>query len=120
VAGRPGENCVVFEVLPSEAYPQGGAVVTCGPTSVVVKNGADGEMGAAGSDAVVQLIDPCGDAPGVLDEVILRLSSGVLLASVSDNTSGKNTRFAVITPGSYATTDGTGCTFTVDADGAVN
>jgi hypothetical protein len=64
---------------------------------------------------VTKLVDPCGDGPG-FDEVFLRTSTGNLIASFSQNSSGLNTRFAVIPPGTYNTTDGTGCTFTVGLD----
>lgn len=63
---------------------------------------------------IVSLVDPCGDAAGKVDEVLLRLSDGSLLASFSDSAAGLNTRFAVIGNGSYSTTDGTGCSFTVN------
>lgn len=121
--GLNGVSCTVNEVVSSNEYPNGGAVITCGANVVVVKNGADGddgEDGQPGANAVIQLIDPCGDYPSVHDEVILRLSTNQLLASFSDNPNGKNTRFAVITPGSYQTTDGTNCNFTVDLNGNVS
>jgi len=82
--------------------------------------GDPGETGPAGAAAVLEVIDPCGDAAGIVDEVILRLANGQLLASFSQNASGLNTRFAVITAGSYVTTDGSNCAFTVDANGNVN
>lgn len=64
---------------------------------------------------VTKIVDPCGDGPGY-DEIFLRTSSGKLIASFSQNSSGLNTRFSELVPGSYATTDGTGCTFTVNPD----
>jgi len=67
----------------------------------------------AGYTHVVEIVNPCGDMPGKIDEVLLRLSTGELLASFSDTVGGLNTRFALIGPGTYSTTDGTGCTFTV-------
>ncbi len=88
-----------------------------------VCNGANGSNGTNGVDAPptlftpVGLVDPCGDKPGVYDEVFLKLSNGLLLASFSDSASGQNTRFSVIVAGSYVTTDGSGCNFTVDGSG---
>lgn len=73
----------------------------------------------AGYVHVVSIVNPCGDAPGKVDEVLLRLSDGSLLASFSDAASGLNTRFAIVGPGTYGTTDGTGCTFTVSVAGLV-
>lgn len=65
----------------------------------------------------VEILNPCGDDPTRVDEVLLRLSDGTVLASFSDNASGSNTRFSLIGPGTYSTTDGTGCTFTLTSDG---
>ena len=67
---------------------------------------------------VTKIVDPCGDGPG-FDEVFMRTSSGKLIASFSQTASGLNTRFSILTPGTYSTTDGTGCTFTVNADMSV-
>ena len=72
-----------------------------------------------GRVAVAQIIDPCGNAPAVVDEVLLKLTDGSLLASFSDNSSGKNTRFAVVPAGNYVTTDGSSCMFHVSSSGAV-
>lgn len=72
-----------------------------------------------GHEGIEQLIDPCDDAPGKIDEVLLRLSSGRILASVSDSQGGHNTRFSIVPAGSYTTTDGTGCRFSVNAAGVV-
>jgi hypothetical protein len=62
---------------------------------------------------VTKIVNPCGDAPGVFDEVLLRTSSGKLIASFSSNGSALNTRFSELVPGNYNTTDGTGCSFIV-------
>lgn len=67
---------------------------------------------------VTKIVDPCGNGPGY-DEVFFRTSSGMLIASFSDNASGLNTRFAELAPGNYSTTDGTGCNFTVNVDKTV-
>lgn len=89
-------------------------------------NGSNGSNGADGADAPINnftpvaIIDPCGDAPGIYDEVMLRLYNGQLLASFSDNINGYNTRFSILGAGSYQTTDGSNCHFTVDALGNVN
>ena len=77
--------------------------------------GDRGDAGPAGQAAVLEVIDPCGPQ-SAHDEVLLRLANGQLLASFSDAASGQNTRFSVIGPGSYITTDGTACRFTVGAD----
>lgn len=68
---------------------------------------------------IVSIIDPCGDAAGIHDEVLLRLQDNSILASFSDSASGSNTRFSIIGLGSYVTTDGSNCHFTVASSGAV-
>lgn len=68
---------------------------------------------------IVAIIDPCGDSAGIHDEVLLRLQDNSILASFSDSASGSNTRFSLIDAGSYVTTDGSNCHFTVSASGAV-
>lgn len=116
VNGSDGVGCTTSGVTVSSVYPYGGVAILCGDSSAVITNGAPGATGPSGATAVTEIIDPCGDAAGIYDEVILRLSSGQLLASVSDNTSGKNTRFSIIPAGSYTTTDGSHCNFTVNSN----
>lgn len=62
--------------------------------------------------AIIDIVDPCG-GQGSYNEVLLKLSSGQYLASFSDNSSGKNTRFVTLTDGNYITTDGTRCQFNI-------
>lgn len=85
-------------------------------------DGKDGKDGQDGKDAVfqpVEVIDPCGDMPGVNDEVLLKLPSGMIIALFMDNAGGKNTRLASLSAGDYMTTDGTKCYFRVQADGTI-
>lgn len=111
--GASGSSCTVVQAV-------NGALITCGTDSVLVLNGTDGQQGRAGEAApptaytVVGIVDPCGDASGIFDEVFLRLENGTLVASFSDNASGSNTRFSILVPGSYITTDGSHCYFTID------
>lgn len=72
---------------------------------------------AVGLFSSVTVLDPCGDAPNIVDEVILRLADGTVLASFSTNASGLNTRFAFLSPGTYQTTDGSNCVFTLNSQG---
>lgn len=64
-------------------------------------------------DSVVEYIDPCGDNPGKYDEIILKTSSGRLIAYFED---GGKRFLSELTPGNYQTTDHQKCNFTVDSD----
>lgn len=82
--------------------------------SGTVCNGVDGLPGenAVLNDATpVAVLNPCGDASGIEDEVLLKLADGTVLTSFSDNNNGKNTRFSILYNGTYTTTDGDYCTF---------
>lgn len=73
---------------------------------------------------VSEFVDPCGNNPSRYDELLLRYyvpatQSYVLLASFSDNSSGKNTRLSELPQGTYQTTDGDNCTFTVGPNGTI-
>lgn len=70
--------------------------------------------------SVSEYIDPCGDHPSKLDEIILRMSDGSLIASVSDNTNGNNTRLSRLSSGNFMTTDGTSCNFAISSSGVVS
>lgn len=76
-------------------------------------NGADGADGADGKDAIITVIDPCGDTPNIIDEVLLVMSDGKILASFSENVEGRNTRFVLVPDGTFITTDGSRCVFTI-------
>jgi len=65
---------------------------------------------------ITQLIDPCGDQPGIYDEVIMRLSDGRYVAYFEN---GGARRLSVLVPGSYSTTDGGACVFTVQPNGTL-
>lgn len=94
--------------------------------SAAICNGVDGDDGAPGADAPptpftpVAIVNPCGDAPGVYDEIFLKLQNGALIASFSANSSGLNTRFSILTAGSYVTTDGDNCAFSLDSAGNIS
>jgi hypothetical protein len=66
-----------------------------------------------GYNNIVSVLDPCGQQGLVANEVLLKLSNGTLLASFSDTAAGLNTRFAVLGNGTFVTSDGTSCFFTV-------
>lgn len=92
-----------------------GAVGATGAIGAQGPQGEQGEMGPTSPNSIATVIDPCGDHPTKHDEVILQLENGLLLASFSDNANGLNTRFSLLGNGTYGTTDGTSCTFTVSS-----
>jgi hypothetical protein len=135
VNGKDGNNGVDGQT--GSQGPQGVAG-SVGPTGAVGATGAQGLQGAQGPQGAVGpagpqglpgtnaptpipivIINPCGDAPGIYDEVILKLPDGTLLASFSDNASGLNTRLSALVPGTFITSDGSTCIFTVHSNGTV-
>jgi hypothetical protein len=96
------------------------SIITCnGTNGVNGTNGIDGVSPAMPALMPVAILNPCGDAPSIYDEVFLKLADGTVLASYSDNTSGMNTRFTKLIAGTYGTTDGDNCVFTIDASGNI-
>lgn len=96
-----------------------------GPAGPIGYPGATGPKGEQGEKAdippytAVNVIDPCGDAPNLIDEILLVLANGQVLVSFSDHKNGNNTRLALLPPGTYVTTDGSNCAFTVTSDGQI-
>ena len=88
-----------------------------GPQGQPGVNGEDGQDATLNQYDIVSVLDPCGDTPNVVDEVLLKLRNGQVLASFSANASGANARFSLLAPGNYLTTDGSNCHFTIDANG---
>lgn len=129
--GKSGHAAVVAQLPAGDACPAGGIVLL---TAVDTNDNLALDAGDAHWQSAtlcsglpapaspftpVAIVDPCGPAPGVLDEVFFRLGNGRLVASYSDDAQGMNTRFALLEPGTYVTTDGDQCVFTVDASDAV-
>lgn len=82
--------------------------------------GMTGPAGSQSAYSITELVDPCGSS-GNFDEVLIRFSNGVLLASFSVNGNANLTRLSVLVPGnSYVTTDSQSCHFTVALDGSVS
>jgi hypothetical protein len=131
--GLEGASCVVNQL-------SNGAEIVCGGVTKAVilngTNGSDGSNGLNGNDGangrdgtngtngvdglnaptipytVVAIIDPCGKQ-SAYDEVLLKLENGNILAHYSD---GNKEFLTFVGPGSYRTTDGTSCAFTVFPD----
>jgi hypothetical protein len=62
-------------------------------------------------DSITRVFDPCGDAPGQFDEIILQTNSGKFIAYFE---SAGNRFLTVITNGNYRTTDAQKCNFNVN------
>jgi len=73
-------------------------------------DGQDGADGLDGSDGIVDIVDPCGDDPSEVDEVLIRTSTDKVVAWYLD------LGLAVLEPGTYQTTDDQSCVFTVNSD----
>jgi hypothetical protein len=106
--GPPGQGCSIVQAT-------GGALITCGPDSVLILNGQNGADGADGLDApagpynIVETILPCGPQSGP-SEVLLRLGTGQIVAHYA---SGARQFLTLLGPGNYVTTDGYACNFSV-------
>lgn len=83
--------------------------------TAVLCNGLNGTNAPPTAFTPVAIVNPCGDAPGIDDEVFLKLSNGTLLWSESQTVSGNNTRLSLSRPGTWVTTDGDNCVFTLDS-----
>ncbi len=135
--GRDGDDGVgvAFTVIaaPAEVCAAGGNVIlmardenrsgvydptSSGQVSATVCNGARGSDAPLSPFTPVQAIYACGQT-GPYDEVLLRLSNGQVLASLSANSSGAQTRLAFLPDGSYQTTDGRACAFSLETNGSV-
>lgn len=134
--GNDGHSAAFSQgVATPSLCPNGGVVLNAGvdinddgvlqvseiKSTSVTCNGLDGlpSVTVPNPFAPIALIDPCGYTAGHYNEVFIKFSNGTILASFSDNANGQNTRFSVLVPGSYITTDGTGCKFTVDSSGNI-
>lgn len=120
--GNDGSSCSVTENM------IGGAIISCTDgTSAVVLDGQDGASGRDGLDgkdgkdgmdasllpfSIVGFVDPCGPQ-STYDEILIQLTNGQVVAHFS---SGNRQFLTSIGPGTYITTDGTGCIFTIQND----
>lgn len=75
--------------------------------------GPPGRDGADGQDCFTEIIDPCGDGPGV-DEVLIRMCSNDVIAWYL------GIGLVEITTGVWQTTDAQACRFEIFMDGSVS
>lgn len=129
-AGKDGVNgtsCLVTQIpIGDSVLPNGGAIIHCATNSVLISNGSNGHDGSNGTNghdapaaafAITEVIDPCGDAPGIDDEVFLHLANGQLIWLQVDSASALTARLAKARDGSWQTTDGSACNFTISTTG---
>lgn len=110
--GADGSSCSATRVI-------NGVEISCtdGTHAVVIDGapGTDGEDAPPTAYSVVEMLNPCG-TQSQFDEILLKTASGKWIAHFS---SGGNQFLTVITPGTYRTTDGTNCYFTLNNDGTI-
>lgn len=97
-------RCTVDEV-------DSGAIISCedGSTAVIY-DGEDGEDGMDAVSPILYMLDPCGDHPGHVDELLIVTDSGVIAWY-------KNIGLVLIEPNvRYRTTDKQKCTFEINSD----
>ncbi len=113
--GANGTSCTV-------SYTAVGATITCGGSSVAILNGTNGSSGTA-----VTPIRLCADSSSgypeygfLIDSYIYAVYYGTLDSNGNPSSSGVLQAFmAKLTPGNYMSTNGSGCTFTINADGSI-
>lgn len=112
----PNDGSIIFIAYDSN-YSGSFEVDDTGIQSITVCNGLNGESTVKEDTNLtpVEILNPCGFQSNT-DEVLLRLSDKTILASFSENPNGKNTRFSILFPGDYVTSDGTNCFFTISSD----
>jgi hypothetical protein len=107
--GADGSSCSVNQM-------SNGATILCTDgTNAAILNGQDGEDAPATAYSIIEMKDPCGDQSG-FDEVLLKTASGSWIAHFA---SGQSQFLTVLTPGTYITTDGSHCYFTLNANGTI-
>lgn len=85
-----------------------------GPQGEVGATGPQGLPGVDGEDAIIEVIDPCGDKPGHVDEVLFRLANGDIAAWY------KNVGLVILEKNvKYQTTDKQKCKFKINNAGAI-
>lgn len=77
------------------------------------QDGTDGIDGVDGENAILEVIDPCGDYEDGYDEVIFKLNSGDLMSYFE---TGSRRFLTLLTPGKYQTTDNQKCKFEITDD----
>lgn len=112
VDGKNGSSCTV------RGTPDGAVILCEDGSNAVIWHGRDyrpEQPAPLNRYEVSEIVDPCGKQ-ATYDEVLLKLANGQLLAHYWGS---GNSFITTISPGSYITTDGTACRFTVTPEGEV-
>lgn len=116
--GDTGDQGLNGEVGPRGPKGDPGSTGPQGTQGTPGANGNDGHDAPASSYGILGMVDPCGPQSSY-DEVFLRLANGHLIALFTDNIHGDNPRLSEIGDGSFMTTDGTNCYFSISILGGV-
>lgn len=111
-AGTPGQNCDVTPVVASAQAPNGGGLLTCPGSQLLILNGSNGSNGQNGSSIIVTPVQFCPGTPSYPSTFIENgFCIGGNLYAVYSNNGGF---MALIPPGLYSS-DGinASCNFTV-------
>lgn len=123
--GTNGAQGIAGEAGEDGQNGEQGQAGTNGQNGTNGTNGTNGLNGSSSPFTPVAILNPCGDAPNLFDEIFIQLSNGTIIASFSENSNGKNTRFSVIWQAGqgnspqYMTTDGDNCSFSIDSSGTI-
>lgn len=82
-----------------------GGAGSAGPAGAAGATGAQGIQGIQGNPAIMYVVDVCGDAPNIIDEVVLIMDDGQVVRTAPYLQSTPN--------GTFHTNDGTYCQFVV-------
>jgi hypothetical protein len=116
-----GQTVAVNNGLPG-AVGATGATGAIGPTGPSGADGAQGAVGATGTPGTkVTAVKLCADSTSAFPEYGVQIGSN-LYAVYWGPLNGDSTSqafLALLTPGAYESTNGSGCLFTVNADGSI-
>lgn len=107
VDGVDGKDCTVVETLK-------GADITCGSSTVSIDDGVDS---VSSPYDITDILNPCGNAANIHDEVLIKTYNGDYIAYFED---GSNRYLSVLDENvQYRTTDKQKCYFKILSDGSV-
>lgn len=110
--GADGSSCSAITMGDNTKY-----VVCTDGSSFQVFDGINGTNGTNGQDGIIAIIDPCGKQSNT-DEIFLKLSTGQIIAVYADQGASK-IHLVELVEGSWVTTDGTKCYFSVNSEGDI-